>query len=71
MGFVQLIECILPILLHLGFIVRRIHGAPWLRSVGRTASAPYTMKNGVKLVDRFGVILRPQSTAGTSPPIAP
>jgi hypothetical protein len=34
--------------------------------VGNTASAPYTIKNGVKLVDLLGVVRRLQSTEGSS-----
>ena len=29
---------------------------------GKTASAPYTMKNGVYPVERFGVVLKPHKT---------
>ena len=35
-------------------------------SVGMTASAPYTRKNGVKPVDLLGVVRRLQRTAGSS-----
>src|SRR5215216_7774419 len=35
-------------------------------SAGNTASAPYTRKNGVYPVDRFGVVLKLHSTAGSS-----
>ena len=39
-------------------------GASNLTSQGRTASAPYTMKNGVYWVDLFGVVRRLHSTLG-------
>jgi hypothetical protein len=33
--------------------------------VGNTASAPYTMKNSMKLVDLLGIVRQLQSTEGT------
>ena len=35
-------------------------------SQGKTASVPYTMKNGVYPVVRFGVVRSPQSTESSS-----
>jgi hypothetical protein len=39
---------------------------PYHDLVGNTASALYTMKNGVKLVDLLGIVRKFQSTEGTS-----
>jgi hypothetical protein len=41
-------------------------GDPYYSSVGNTASKPYTIKNGVKLVNPLGVVHRLQSTEGMS-----
>ena len=48
-----------------------ILGASKRTSLGRTASAPCTMKNGVNCVDAFGVVRRLQSTDGSSSGQAP
>ena len=38
----------------------------YIMSQGKTASAPYTIMNGVYLVVRFGVVRSPESTESSS-----
>jgi hypothetical protein len=57
----MLVECILPIFLLFGFIVHQDSQCLIVRSVDRMASVTYTMKNGVKQVDWFRVILKPRA----------
>jgi hypothetical protein len=46
--------------------VDRLGPYPYHNLVGNTASAPYTMKNGVKLVDLLGIVRKFQRIEGTS-----
>jgi hypothetical protein len=41
-------------------------GNPYYSSVGTKTSDPYTIKNGVKLVDLLGIVWRLQSNERTS-----
>jgi hypothetical protein len=41
-------------------------GEPYSKSVGKIASAPWTRKNGEKPVAQLGIVLRLQTTEGSS-----